>query len=196
MLRQGMAANTPGREMIWFREIVTLYGAGGVEAQKWFYLVLRTGGDAGLPSEKIARLGNHDINSFVASGANLPDYAFVLVDIGGDARLETDLNKLAGGPELMARIKDKVPLFLITPSPIPQIDDIKDIAYHPIKDYEKDSDVIYAAMGLHRPKKRRAFVRFLKRTNQYLHLKPNILGIGVNLNEMIEHWLEHVDKRI
>lgn len=174
---------------------VTLYDGVG-PAEKWFYLVFQTDGATGLPSERVPRLGNHEINSFVASGVHASDYAFVLVDIGIDKRLENDIGKLAGGPELVARIKEHAAAFLITPSPIPQIKDVKEIECYPVHDYEKDSDIIYDKMGLHRPARRRAFIRLLKRTNQYLHLKPNILGLGFNINEMISHWLEIAEKRM
>jgi hypothetical protein len=162
-------------------------GGYGDAAQNYFYLVVRSGPSLGLSSG--------DILSFYKSAVNTSiEHIFVLVDISSDVRLENDLKKLVGGPELFARIEQSAPLFLIARKPIPRISDVQSIELYPIADYKKDVDVIYAKMGLNSFSTRRAAINFLRAINKYVHLKPNLLGVGANFNEAISDFLDRLER--
>jgi hypothetical protein len=62
-----------------------------------------------------------------------------------------------------------------------------------ITNYDRDIDAIYKHMGLNSQTTRMVAIRFLKKVNQYTHLKPNFAGIGINLNEIVEDLLRRLE---
>jgi hypothetical protein len=165
-------------------------------AHAWFYLVVKSDGTLTIPRETVKRLGNHEIDSFFKTAVKMPDYGFVLVDITTDSRLEAALQQLPGGASLMDRIMSEAPLVLISSIAIPKVTDANTIECFPIRNYDKDIDVIYQKMGIHAPATRRAAIRFFKRLNSYVKLEPNIQGIGFNISKMIADLLDKLDGEI
>jgi hypothetical protein len=163
-------------------------GGGGVGAAvRFFYLVVKSGEPEGA-------LDPTDVQSFFRSGVNTDEsYAFTFIDINSDARLKDDLLKIENGPEFYQRLEASVPAFLITYVPISKLFNASVIKLYPISDYQKDAEVIYEHMGMNTPSVRQAAITFLRKLNSYSHLKPNVLGIGLNLNEVIADLLTRLE---
>ena len=158
---------------------------GGGSWKRFFYLVVN--GRESLDSQTE--------QSFIRSGVNSgQDYVFVFIDIATDKRLYADLIKREEGQKFYEQVEKDAPLFLITDKPVEQIKDVKQIEVCPIRNYEKDVSVLYDKMGLHLPDTRKRFLKFLHKVNQYAHLKPNIAGLGLNLNEILGDWIKRLER--
>jgi hypothetical protein len=135
-----------------------------------------------------------DVQSFFRTGVNTgSDYLFTFVDIGSDERLSKYLAPKPGGDALYKDIEAKAPVFLVSDRAIKNVDDVRTITVHPIKNYTRDVQLIYNQMGFESPTTRLTAIRFLKRVNKYLHLKLNMFGLGVNLNDMISDLLDRME---
>jgi hypothetical protein len=170
-------------------DIIGTYGGsyGAANNKRFFYLVVN--GNAGEEKETL-----NNQQAFFRSGINSgPDYVFIFIDIGSDARLARDLCKRTGGDALYKQIEEKCPLFLITYRPIEHIGDVAAISVRPIKFYEDEVSVLYDEMGIKDLGARKRFVKFLRRVNRYANLKPNIFGIGANVNEIITDLIDKLD---
>jgi hypothetical protein len=51
-------------------------------------------------------------------------------------------------------------------------------------------------MGLTSRTRRLQAIEFLKRVNAYLQLKPNVLGLGINLNEVLADLIKGLEQAI
>jgi hypothetical protein len=162
------------------------YGGGHGTPARFFYLAV----NGASP-----QISDTDIKSFFRTGVNTSsDYVFVFVDISSDHRLRDDLLELKGGDEVYARLL-KNSAFLISKTRMADINDIKDIEVIELRDYDSDMDRIYKMMGIHSKSTRMAFIRFLRRINRYAHLKPNLLGLGANLNEIISDMIDYMESK-
>jgi hypothetical protein len=163
-------------------------GGGGRDGKRHFYLVV-------LGDESNSLTDEH-IRSFFRSGVNTgSDYVFIFMDIASDERLHKDLRRLTGNDLLFDDIVAKTPAFLTSDDPIPKLRSAHAIGVYPIKDYEKDIKVLYDKMGIHSLSTRRTAISFLRRVNRYLHLKPNIMGLGANLNELIADLIDLLEAK-
>jgi hypothetical protein len=163
-------------------------GAGGSDGKKYFYLVI-----GGLGSHSLA---DEHISSFFRTGVNTgSEFVFVFIDIASDARLREDLRKITGNDLLFEDIAAKAPAFLATDNLIPELESAHGIHVYQIKDYENDIKVIYERMGINSLSTRRAAISFLRKVNRYLHLKPNIMGIGANLNDLISDLINALEAK-
>jgi hypothetical protein len=164
-------------------------GGGGVSPvlKNYFYLIIR--GDVAQT------ISDEDIKSFFNTAVKTgEDHVFIFLDISHDQRLGIDLRKLTGGAELYNRIENSAPVFLISRQRIPDLTEIKAIEVLPITDYAKDIDAIYEKIGMHSRTIRLQAIAFLKRLNEYAHLRPNIFGIGINLNEPIKDMIARLER--
>jgi hypothetical protein len=50
-------------------------------------------------------------------------------------------------------------------------------------------------MGINSLSTRRAAIAFLRKVNRYLHLKPNVMGVGANLNDLISDLIEALEAK-
>jgi hypothetical protein len=156
--------------------------------QRFFYLIILTDRDSAVKQD--------DIQSFFRTGTNTnSDYVFVFVDLAGDDRLRQYLSGKPGGADLYQQIEHEAPVFLIADKSLTNKKDVGDVRLFPIRDYERDAAILYQEMGFESPSTRRAAIRFLKQVNPYFQLKPNISGIGINLNDMIADFLEWLERR-
>jgi hypothetical protein len=156
--------------------------------QRYFYLIVKGNSDDALDSS--------DVQSFFRTGINTgSDYVFVFVDIANDDRLLKYVAGKQGGADFYQEIETKAPLFLIAEKPISNVQNLKEPRIHKISNYDHDLRLIYNEMGFDSPTTRVASIRFLKRVNRYLHLKPNLFGLGFNLNDMIADILNRMENR-
>jgi len=165
------------------------YGGGGRGGTgvNYFYLVIN--------NAAASDVGGQEIQSFYKTAVNTDgNHIFVMIDISSDQRLAKDLAKVSGGPELYAQIEANASVFLLSPKRIPDLGTIAAVEMVPIKNYEKDIDVIYAKMGLNSATTRASAIAFLRWLNDSFHLKPNIMGLGVNLNQMISDLLARLER--
>lgn len=166
-------------------------GGGGGSAsvnQRFFYLVIKTDQQEGA-------LRSEDVQKFFRTGTNTSaDYAFTVIDIATDDRLKNDVLKMEDGPAFYERLEASVPSFLVTYAPMPKIVGASVIKMYPVRDYDKDINVIYESMGLLPLDARKSFAAFLRKMNGYLNLKPNVVGLGVNLNQIIDDWIERLER--
>jgi hypothetical protein len=154
--------------------------------QRFFYLVV-DGSGAGDVNQQ-------DIQSFFRSGMNTgSDFVFVFIDIAVDDRLRQYLSAKKGGVSLYNEIQKKRPVFLISTKSLLNKTDVIDVELVAITNYDRDIDAIYKHMGLNSQTTRMVAIRFLKKVNQYTHLKPNFAGIGINLNEIVEDLLRRLE---
>ena len=154
--------------------------------QRFFYLVV----DGSAEGE----VKRQDKQSFFRSGVNTDsDFVFVFIDIAVDDRLRQYLSAKKGGDSLFKEIQKKKPVFLISGKSLLSKTEVEDVELLQIKHYDRDIDAIYRHMGMHSRTTRMAAVRFLKKVNKYLHLKPNVFGLGVNINEIIEDLLRRLE---
>src|SRR5262249_30560967 len=141
-------------------------------------------------------VSNDHVGKFFRTGVSTgSEYVFVFVDISTDHRLRGDLQRLPKGDILFGEIEDKAPAFLVSPLAIPKLSSAESIEVFPIKSYETDINVIYDKMGIHSSSTRKSAVRFLRRINGYLNLKPSIFGLGANLNEVISDLLDKIEQK-
>jgi hypothetical protein len=162
------------------------FGGASGAAARFFYLAVN-----GVSSQ----VSDTDIKSFFRTGVNTSsDYIFIFVDISSDHRLRNDLLRLKGGDEVYARLL-KNSAFLISKTRVANIEDIKDIEVIELQNYDDDMDHIYKLMGIHSKSTRAAFIRFLRRVNRYAHLKPNVFGLGANLNDVISDMIEYLESK-
>jgi hypothetical protein len=132
--------------------------------------------------------------AFLETGVNTgSNYLFVFMDVASDERLRNDLKRLTGNDFLFDEIVAKAPVFLASDVALPNVRDASSINVYPIKDYEQDIKILYEKMGINSLSTRRAAIAFLKRVNRYLHLKPNIVGVGLNLNEFFSDLIEKLE---
>jgi hypothetical protein len=172
-------------------DFVDAYGGGGwgsAANKRFFYLVV----NGNIGNETV---GLKQQQAFFRSGTNSgPDYVYIFIDIGTDNRLGIDLSKRSGGAALYKEIEEQCPLFLITDRPIHQLKDITNIKRHRIDVYDDDVSVLYKEMGISELTARKRFVRFLRRANRYANLKPNMLGLGVNVNEILADMIDKLEQ--
>ena len=163
------------------------YGGGhGPQAARFFYLAVNG------PSPAVS---DSDIKSFFRTGVSTgSEYVFVFIDVSSDHRLRDDLLEIRGGSELYARVQ-KNPAFLISRTRIADVKSADDIDVVDLGNYDQDMDVIYGRMGIHSKSTRQSFIRFLRRVNRYAHLKPNLLGLGANLNEILADMIDFLEKK-
>ena len=170
------------------------YGGGSYSPEpttrpkRHFYLIVNG-------AEPTTAVDGQAVDSFFRAGVNSQsDYIFVFVDIASDHRLRNDLAKTEAGTALYERIASNSPAFLVCEGPIQKVTDLAGVLVSPIADYDTDVTLLYRQMGFDKPASRRAAISFLKRINRYLHLKPSIMGLGANLNEMIADLLARMER--
>jgi hypothetical protein len=169
------------------------YGGGGGSStspnKRYFYLVVKS--DQQAPDT----LDSKDVQKFFKTGVNSDEgYLFSFIDISSDHRLKADLLKMQNGPEFYEKLSVSTPAFLITYVPIPEIVGTSVIKLCPIKNYETDVQVIYDEMGLAPPSARNDAIAFLRAVNRYVQLKPNVLGLGANLNDLISDLITRLER--
>ena len=89
----------------------------------------------------------------------------------------------------------QAPVLIITHQRIQTLDAAEEIIIHPIRNYDEDSKLIYVHMNLPTPDTAKTFLRFLRRINKYSQLKPNLLGFGLNINDIISDLIDHLERK-
>jgi hypothetical protein len=156
-------------------------------AKAHFYLVVNGRGAEQLQSTDI-----HDWFSFGASTSS--DFIFVFIDIAFDLRLKKDLQTHKGGKELYRTIKERCPVFLYSVTSIPNLKSLASLEILPANDYQRDVGIIYSKIGRARNATRLNAIKFLKKANGYISLKPSIFGVGANLNQIIGDLLDRLER--
>jgi hypothetical protein len=157
-------------------------GGSSTTITRYYYLVIN--GPA-------TTLKDEDVQDFFRKGVETPDEAFVFVNIASDARLEHRLNALPNGPELFAKIKEQAPVFITTKVRIPELTDVSGVEVRQIKNYAEDA--VYMSRALIQVNKENKTVERLRTFNKIAHLKPNLFGVGFNLNELIEEIIKKME---
>jgi len=167
------------RKLSYRKEEIEDYGGGGRPGKvgaNYFYLVV---------SGKDKTVSVDDIQKFFKKGASLDDKSiFVFVDIASDERMRKDLESRPDGPALFDRIESKAPVLLISETRLVEADP-DEVELFPISDFDKGMENIARRIGSLSAGKKQGTLRFLKRLNAYVVLKPTFWGMGFNLNEVL-----------
>ncbi|WP_439397268.1 hypothetical protein ACRQ5Q_09190 [Bradyrhizobium sp. PMVTL-01] len=156
------------------------------EAELYFYLVFNK-----IPDDPATQEG---YNEFYKKGSATSErFIFVVIDLSADKRLQTNLDKTPEGAKFYRKIVDQAPLLAIGTRPLADAENIGNVVLLPITDYKKSAAEIESRIAeLAHPVKRKT-LDFLKRTNDYLQLKPSFMGIGVNLNQIITDLIKRIE---
>jgi hypothetical protein len=161
-------------------------GCGSDTPSRYFYLIVKS-------QSPDATINQDDIQKFVGSAVDSQrGYFFSLLDIATDQRLKDDLLRMTNGAAFFDQLLASVPAFLITYDAIPILKSADKIELYPISNYNNDVQIIYEHMGFARPAVRRGAIVMLEGLNKYIQLKPNIFGLGVNLNEVISDLIVRI----
>jgi hypothetical protein len=152
------------------------YGWPYPDAARFFYLAIN-----GL-SDQVGR--NEADIFFHAATSTGKEWIFILLDISSDLRVEAFLKTIPGGSELFERLKQS-PAFLVTTKRLDLLQNVDEIQLIAFEDFESAMDEIYAIMGLQTKSARQAFISFLKGINKRVGIKPGVVGISLNVNELI-----------
>lgn len=156
------------------------------DAELYFYLVFNK-----VPDDPATQEG---YNEFYRKGSATSErFIFVVIDLSEDKRLQTNLEKTAEGARFYREIVDQAPVLAIGTRPLADVENIENVVLLPITDYKKSAAEIDTRITeLAHPVKRKT-LEFLKRTNDYLQLKPSFMGIGVNLNQVITDLIRRIE---
>jgi hypothetical protein len=155
-------------------------GRGGV-GTAYFYLVV---------NGKDKTVSVDHIQGFFKKGASLDEKSvFVFVDIATDKRMQQDLKARPGGLALYHETQSKAPVLLISSARLVNVD-LETVELFPIKDFSKEMENIARRVGSLPPEKKSGALRFLKRLNEYVLLRPNVFGLGVDLNKVLSDVIE------
>lgn len=175
--REGRLGPPVEHEMIDYGE-----GGGGGYYPNYFYLIVNGEPDGTVPKE--------DAQAFFKLGSQTgSEHAFVFVDIGSDSRLINDLRRFNGGAKYVDDLRAACPALVMTEGPIQKLGHIPISAPVRITDFKQTLESIYDRMGVPSSKTKTTAIEFLDALNRYAHLKPNVFGVGVNLNEIISSMI-------
>jgi hypothetical protein len=141
-------------------------------------------------------LSDEDINSFYKTGVNTSAaHIFIFYDIARDPRLRNDLRVRHGDNKLYTKIKESIPAFVFCSKRIQDVSDASGVEILAIKNYATDVDYIHKKIGLASASTRGAILRALKTINSYSGIRPGMLGITINVNQMISDLIDWLEKR-
>ncbi len=118
-----------------------------------------------------------------------PEFLFVIVDDPQDNRVRDALKDHEGGRELYARIREAIPCFVFVNGRLELTQRLQDARIHPIRDFDKDIDVLYDALGRHPPTTLIRVVQYLRFANKLFDVKVP----GFHLNVLVDKLIDRVD---
>lgn len=165
------------------------YGGGGSSSgsahEDHFYLIY---------DSSFAAIATEYKNAYYKLGVSTGnEWVFSVVDDATDDRLRDDLTKSSEGSGLYERIRRSLPCFVFSSGHLKTMSGMKSATVHKIHDFDKDIGRIYKRMNIREPNEISDFVSYLRGLNEVLELKPNLIGLGVNLNKLIEKFIDKID---
>jgi hypothetical protein len=159
---------------------------GGPGIELLIYLVIKG---------KDQTVSNDEIQSFFKTGLNSHSgFGLCFIDIASDLRLSDYLSKIKDGDKLYAQLEKSAPAFVVTTQSLLYLSTIDAVEVIPISDYATDVNKIYERMGLTSLSRRLQAIEFLKKVNGYLQLKPNVFGLGFNLNDVLADLIKRLEQ--
>lgn len=119
-----------------------------------------------------------------------PEITCSLVNVASDTRLEADIKRIPRGSGLFDKILQSAPCFLVCLKPIRKAKNIDEINLIPVRSFVDDLDAVVSVARMKELDNAEVFFRLLEFANRFIYLRPNIMGVGVDINEMIDGYIK------